>query len=211
MRFGLVSGGAVGTVIEPVACLLLHRNVAVPYWFLSVANTTTGLPLQHTFYSIAMLANKATRASKSPVAAGPRANPETRPVAELAHAMWFDSQEDTLEFLLKAGLEPEQSSTGTWQLVLHRSLRVDPQVASFRQRSGRLCNQQAAPRCQSVNPCILCSQRSLHYPLHFRAFACVPCTSYLALFCLALLPFHVTLALSPLTAISSSCTRRAIQ
>ena len=84
--------------------------------------------------------------------AGPRANPETRSVAELAHAMWFDRQEDTLEFLLKAGLEPEQSGTGAWQLVLHRSLKVDPQAASFRQRSARICNQQAATRCPSVSP-----------------------------------------------------------
>lgn len=83
------------------------------------------------------------------IAAGPRVNPETRPLAELAHAMWFDKQEDTLEFLLKAGLEPEHNSAGAWQLVLHRSLKVDAQAASFRQRSARLCNQQAATRCQS--------------------------------------------------------------
>ena len=60
--------------------------------------------------------------------------------------MWFDSEDDTLEFLLKAGLEPEQSSTGAWQLVLHRSLKVDAQAGSFRQRSARLCSLQAATR-----------------------------------------------------------------
>ena len=103
------------------------------------------------------------------VAAGPRVNPETRPGAELAHAMWFDNQEDTLEFLLKAGLEPEQSSTGAWQLILHRSLKVDSQAASFRQRSARLCDQQAAIRCQSVSLACTCSHYPLHHhPLHFR-------------------------------------------
>ena len=134
------------------------------------------------------------------VVAGPRANPETRPVAELAHAMWFDSQEDTLEFLLKAGLESEQSSTGTWQLVLHRSLRVDSQAASFRQRSGRLCSQQAAPRCQLVTPCIHMLAIS---PALSLALLC------LALVCLALLPFNVTLAPLPLTATPSSCTSKS--
>lgn len=106
------------------------------------------------------------------VAAGPRANPETRPVAELAHAMWFDNQEDTLEFLLKAGLEPEQSSTGAWQLVLQRSLKVDSQAASFRQRSARLCNQQAATRCQPASLASTCSR----YLLHFCSLHCHPCT-----------------------------------
>lgn len=80
------------------------------------------------------------------VPAGPKVNPETRPVAELAHAMWFDGVDDTLDFLLKAGLEPEQSSTGSWQLVLHRALKVDPQAASFKQRSARLCNLQDPTR-----------------------------------------------------------------
>ncbi len=65
--------------------------------------------------------------------------------------MWFDSEEDTLDFLLKASLQPEQSSTGTWQLVLHRALKVDHQAASFRQRSARLCNLQLAPRSQNVH------------------------------------------------------------
>lgn len=92
----------------------------------------------------------APRHTVNPVAAGP--SPETRNVAELAHAMWFDSEEDTLDFLLKAGLEPEQSSTGTWQLVLHRSLRVDPQAASFRQRSARLCDLQAPTRYRPALP-----------------------------------------------------------
>lgn len=149
---------------------------------MSVANTTTGLPLRYTF--ILPLQRKQTKqlAPQSPVAAGPRANPETRPVAELAHAMWFDSQEDTLEFLLKAGLEPQQSSTGIWQLVLHRSLRVDSQAASFRQRSGRLCGQQAAPRCQSVTPCIHMLATSLPLSLAHLCHACL---------CLALLPFQV--------------------
>ena len=71
-------------------------------------------------------------------------------VAELAHAMWFDSQEDTLEFLHKAGLEPEPSSGGGWQLTVHRMLKVDHQVASFRQRSERLCSQQSPTRCTIV-------------------------------------------------------------
>ena len=83
--------------------------------------------------------------------AGPRQNPETRPVAELTHAMWFDSEEETLAFLLKASLQPEQSSTGAWQLVMHRSLRVDPQAASFRQRSARLCSLQLPRRSQNVH------------------------------------------------------------
>ena len=83
--------------------------------------------------------------------AGPRQNPETRPVAELTHAMWFDSEEETLAFLQKASLQPEHSSTGTWQLVLHRSLRVDPQAASFRQRSARLCSLQLPRRSQNVH------------------------------------------------------------
>ena len=82
--------------------------------------------------------------------AGPRQNPETRPVAELTHAMWFDSEEETLAFLQKSSLQPEQSSTGAWQLVLHRSLRVDPQAASFRQRSARLCSLQLPCRSQNV-------------------------------------------------------------
>ena len=59
--------------------------------------------------------------------------------------MWFDNVGDTLDFLLRAGLEPEQSN-GLWQLVLHRSLKVDPQVASFRQRSARLCSLQHPTR-----------------------------------------------------------------
>lgn len=54
-----------------------------------------------------------------------------------------------MEFLLKASLQPEQSSTGAWQLVLHRSLKVDSQAASFRQRSARLCSLQLP--CRSLN------------------------------------------------------------
>ena len=83
--------------------------------------------------------------------AGPRQNPEVRPVSELTHAMWFDSDDDTLEYLQKASLQPEQSSTGTWQLVLHRSLKVDHQAASFRQRSARLCSLQLPVRSQNVH------------------------------------------------------------
>ena len=64
--------------------------------------------------------------------------------------MWFDSEEETVEYLLKASLQPEQSSTGAWQLVLHRSLKVDPQAASFRQRSARLCNLQLPRRSLNV-------------------------------------------------------------
>ena len=65
--------------------------------------------------------------------------------------MWFDSEEDTLEFLLRASLQPEQGPTGAWHLVLHRALKLDPQAASFRQRSARLCNQQLHPRSRNVH------------------------------------------------------------
>lgn len=64
--------------------------------------------------------------------------------------MWSDSETDAIEYLGKAGLEPEQASSGGWQLVLHRSLKVDAQAASFRQRSARLCNQQNPVRSQNV-------------------------------------------------------------
>lgn len=64
--------------------------------------------------------------------------------------MWFDSEEETVEFLLKASLQPEQSNTGAWQLILHRSLKVDSQAASFRQRSARLCSLQLPRRSLNV-------------------------------------------------------------
>lgn len=81
---------------------------------------------------------------------GPRQNPETYPVSKLAQAMWSDSEADAIQYLNKAGLEPEQASNGAWQLVLHRALKVDAQAASFRQRSARLCNQQKPVRSQNV-------------------------------------------------------------
>ena len=43
-----------------------------------------------------------------------------------------------------------QTSDGTWNLVLHRVLKLDPQAASFKQRSARLCNQQNPVRSQNV-------------------------------------------------------------
>ena len=64
--------------------------------------------------------------------------------------MWSDGESDAIEFLNKAGLEPEQSSNGTWQLILHRALKVDAQAASFRQHSTRLCNQQNPIRSHNV-------------------------------------------------------------
>lgn len=64
--------------------------------------------------------------------------------------MWSDGESDAIDYLSKAGLEPEQSSNGTWQLILHRVLKVDAQAASFRQRSARLCNQQNPIRSQNV-------------------------------------------------------------
>lgn len=84
------------------------------------------------------------------VLAGPKQNPETYPVAKIAQAMWSDSEADAIEYLHKAGLEPEQASSGSWHLVLHRALKVDPQAASFRQRSARLCNQQDPVRSRNV-------------------------------------------------------------
>ena len=81
---------------------------------------------------------------------GPKQNPQPYPLSKLAQTMWSDSETDAIEYLSKAGLEPEQASSGGWQLVLHRSLKVDAQAASFRQHSARLCNQQNPVRSQNV-------------------------------------------------------------
>lgn len=64
--------------------------------------------------------------------------------------MWSDGESDAIDYLNKAGLEPEQSSNSTWQLILHRALKVDAQAASFRQHSTRLCNQQNPIRSHNV-------------------------------------------------------------
>lgn len=131
--------------------LRLHRLVANdvnPWAFFKLVDKASyrlGLWLQFLFPKMRYL-----YLTRLVSAAGPRQNPETRPVAELTHAMWFDSEEETLAFLQKASLQPEESSTGAWQLVLHRSLRVDPQAASFRQRSARLCSLQLPRRSQNV-------------------------------------------------------------
>ncbi|KAL0031492.1 hypothetical protein WJX77_003186 [Trebouxia sp. C0004] len=111
--------------------LRLHRLVANdvnPWAFFKLVDKASyrlGLWLQFLFPKMRYL-----YLTRLVSAAGPKQNPETRPVAELTHAMWFDSEEETLSFLLKASLQPEQSSTGAWQLVLHRSQNVHDQAES---------------------------------------------------------------------------------